>query len=428
MKKITLLLTLLITSIGFSQELITNGDFSNGATSWTSNHSNPPEIRTEGGNSFFFANVASALPSEQSWQVNLQQNITLVANTSYTVTFTAQSDTEGRLVRLGLGLNENPFTNDQRDIPMTTTLQTYTQVLRAPANITATNGRIFFDLAHSQGTISIDDISVVEAPAVADPEPTDAPDTPPTRNASDVISIYGDSYGTATGLNGVPWDEGAEAEEGTFAGNNALKITRGSFDFIGFNIGNAEGVVDATEMTNVHMDFWIAGDYVPGQVFKIKLSNHDKPDGSAGESSAIIKEVATAPTDAQTWVSLDLPLGADPRNKIKEVLIIYTNSATPPSTVYVDNIYLYREATASVENNLELGFAMFPNPANNVLNISAKGLISNVEMFNVLGRRVKSFTLNNTSDTLDISDLSSGIYLIRYQSAGKVGTAKFVKE
>ena len=35
MKKITLLLSLLMTSIGFSQsELLTNGDFSNGDANW----------------------------------------------------------------------------------------------------------------------------------------------------------------------------------------------------------------------------------------------------------------------------------------------------------------------------------------------------------------------------------------------------------
>lgn len=429
MKKITLLLVMMISSIGFSQEIISNGDFSAGADGWNSNHSNPPEIRTVEGNSFFFANVAApALPSDQSWQVNLQQNVVVEPNKSYLVTFTAQTDTPGRVVRLGLGLNEDPWTNDQRDIAISTTLETYTQVLQAPGNITSTTGRLFFDLAHSAGTISIDDVSLIESTPPEASEPTDAPTTPPARAEGDVISFYGDAYANATGLNGVPWDEGADAVEGSYAGNNALKITKGSLDFIGFDLANTGGVVDATEMTNVHVDFWISGDYVPGQVFKVKLSNHDKADGTDGESSAIIKEVVTADTDAEKWVSLDLELGAEPRNKIKQILLIYTNSQGAPSTLYVDNIYLYKEATASVGNNAALGFAMYPNPAKNVLNISAKESISNVQMFNILGRSVKSFSVNNTSTSLDVSDLSSGVYLVKYESAGKVGTAKFVKE
>ena len=41
-----------------------------------------------------------------------------------------------------------------------------------------------------------------------DPEPSTAPTTPPAREAGDVISIYGESYGTALGLSGVDWDSG----------------------------------------------------------------------------------------------------------------------------------------------------------------------------------------------------------------------------
>jgi hypothetical protein len=71
---------------------------------------------------------------------------------------------------------------------------------------------------------------------------------------------------------------------------------------------------------------------------------------------------------------------------------------------------------------------MYPNPASNQLNISAKELISNVEVFNVLGKRVKSFSLNATKEALDISDLNSGVYLVKFVSGGKLGTAKFIKQ
>ena len=71
---------------------------------------------------------------------------------------------------------------------------------------------------------------------------------------------------------------------------------------------------------------------------------------------------------------------------------------------------------------------MFPNPASNQLKISAQEAISSVNVFDVSGRKVKSFTINNTNITLDISDLSEGVYLIKYKSAGKAGAAKFIKQ
>ncbi len=254
--------------------------------------------------------------------------------------------------------------------------------------------------------------------------PTDAPSTPPTFAANNVISFYSESY-TSTGLNGVSWDNGSESTEETYAGNKVLKITSTGGDFIGFDVANTDGFVNATSMTHVHVDFWVAGDYVAGQVLKIKLSNHGN---GTSETSAIIKEIALPATDTKKWVSLDLPLEGGARERIAQILLIHTNSTGGVSTLYADNIYMYVDGTANTENNKVLGFAMYPNPAKNQLTISAKESISKAEVFNVLGRKVKSFAINSTNKTLDISNLSSGVYLIKYESAGKVGTAKFIKQ
>ena len=154
-------------------------------------------------------------------------------------------------------------------------------------------------------------------PPVASP-PTTAPTAPPTRNAGDVISFYSEAY-TSTGLNGVTWDNGADAVEENIASNNLLKITNGTGDFIGNEVANTDGFVNATDMTHLHADFWIGGDYVAGQVLKVKLSNHT---GGSGETNSITKEIATLSTDAQNWVSIDLELGDDARERIAQVLLI----------------------------------------------------------------------------------------------------------
>ena len=258
----------------------------------------------------------------------------------------------------------------------------------------------------------------------ADPEPASASTAPPARNSWDVISLYGDSYGTAAGFNGVNWDNGADATEGTFAGENMLKITNGSGDFIGFDLANSDGFVDATDMTHIHADFWIAGSYVAGQVLKVKLSNHDDTE----EINSITKEVVPGANDEESWVSIDVDMGADAREKIKQVLLIYTNSNGAPSVIYADNIYMYRAATASVNNNELLGFSMYPNPASNRLHVSAKETIQNADIFNVLGKKVMSLDINKNSESIDVSNLTSGIYLVKYNVNGTTGTAKFVKQ
>jgi chitinase len=72
--------------------------------------------------------------------------------------------------------------------------------------------------------------------------------------------------------------------------------------------------------------------------------------------------------------------------------------------------------TISVENgkNNE-GVKIYPNPANNVLFIeNAEGKV--VEIVNILGQKIKSFSPNNNQFPIAINELNSGIYFIKIDS------------
>ena len=49
-------------------------------------------------------------------------------------------------------------------------------------------------------------------------------------------------------------------------------------------------------------------------------------------------------------------------------------------------------------------------------------------IYNVLGREVMGLNIDSNSAAIDVSGLSSGIYLIKYTIGDAVGTAKFIKE
>ena len=84
-------------------------------------------------------------------------------------------------------------------------------------------------------------------------------------------------------------------------------------------------------------------------------------------------------------------------------------------------------STASVEDNKAI-ISMYPNPAINGLKISAEGTIDTVYIYNVLGKKIMSVNVNNTQDDIDISNLTSGVYLIKFTVDGRVGTSKFIKQ
>ena len=85
-------------------------------------------------------------------------------------------------------------------------------------------------------------------------------------------------------------------------------------------------------------------------------------------------------------------------------------------------------ATASVADNNTLNVNLYPSPAQNELTISAKNIIESATIYNVLGKKVKSFTVNANTSSLDVSGLSRGIYILKYTANNAVGSMKFVKE
>ena len=67
---------------------------------------------------------------------------------------------------------------------------------------------------------------------------------------------------------------------------------------------------------------------------------------------------------------------------------------------------------------------LFPNPAQNMLNIVTEGEIEDVAIFNVLGQKV----MHANTNQIDITSLSKGMYIINITTDEGMTTKKFVKE
>jgi len=250
-----------------------------------------------------------------------------------------------------------------------------------------------------------------------DPAPTDAPATPPTFNANNVISIYSDAYTAATGINNVSWDDSA-FEEVSIAGNNVLKIS--GTNFLGIDL---DAYLDATNMTHLHMDYWIATDWESGQILNPKLSNHA---AQAGETSAIdITNTIGSQAEIQNWQSKDFALDGD-RESIKQFLI---TEAGFTDLYYLDNVYLYVEGTAGLEDNNIIDVSVYPNPSNSIWNFrTGNTVITSVEVFNLLGKRVVLQNNNSTNVAISTQGLTSGIYIARITTEQGTKSVKLIKE
>ena len=70
--------------------------------------------------------------------------------------------------------------------------------------------------------------------------------------------------------------------------------------------------------------------------------------------------------------------------------------------------------------------SIYPNPVNAQLTISSEDKIGTIVILNVMGKTVK--TITSSSNTIDVSELTKGIYFLKIQMDKGLVSEKFIKE
>jgi hypothetical protein len=98
--------------------------------------------------------------------------------------------------------------------------------------------------------------------------------------------------------------------------------------------------VDASQMTHVHVDINVQEAVDPSDFLRFQLINNNGPT----ETSATVNLQDYSPLLENEWVSYDIPLadftGLSGTNDID--LIFFVSDGTI-SSIFVDNVYFYRE-------------------------------------------------------------------------------------
>ena len=104
-------------------------------------------------------------------------------------------------------------------------------------------------------------------------------------------------------------------------------------------------------------------------------------------------------------------------------------NASADTTTYVDNITALSSATANLDDKNLFESKVYPNPASDTWTISTQNnLITSVEVFNLLGKRVVSQNNNSTNVAISTQGLTSGIYIARITTEQGTKSVKLIKE
>ncbi len=150
---------------------------------------------------------------------------------------------------------------------------------------------------------------------------------------------------------------------------------------------------------------------------------------------SVFPSVSTAPTGNGRWnwlgsddvVAQEAKL-IDPNDLFQAGATAWTSISTLTGEPFPSFAWVLRDATTlAVAGNSVKDFNHFVD-ANNTLNISSNLPIKNVNLYNVLGQRVKNVSVDSKDAQINLNGLNSGVYLVQTEVDGKSKTFKIVKK
>jgi hypothetical protein len=128
---------------------------------------------------------------------------------------------------------------------------------------------------------------------------------------------------------------------------------------------------------------------------------------------------------AYGFMKADFFYNATSGNGLVKVVIFAKNNPANNDTLTINaNSWI----TAVKEVNKTQPISFYPNPVKDLLTIKVpvKTTVT-VDIYNILGTRVKTFVHSDVSTTVNLSDLQNGVYFIRFTENGKLYTKQFTK-
>ncbi|NBU81607.1 MAG: T9SS C-terminal target domain-containing protein [Flavobacteriaceae bacterium] len=104
-----------------------------------------------------------------------------------------------------------------------------------------------------------------------------------------------------------------------------------------------------------------------------------------------------------------------------------TDGATAGSkTYYFDDVSF--GSPLSTTNLASNNFRMYPNPTNDFLNLSCTSIIDNIQIYNTLGQLLSKQTSTSNELSVNVSNLSKGVYIVVAQVGATQIREQFIKE
>ena len=232
--------------------------------------------------------------------------------------------------------------------------------------------------------------------------------------ASALVSIQGNGSGSGSGSGGSGTNPGDEISSDVICTFTSTGATNSAFTAVGDNPTTSNGPVTVNGVTYTHAWKMNSKGSVSFSTADVSTLTLVFAPSNSGNRIIVDGQTITIPAGGIVVVE-ELPAGS---HRIER--------ANGESQLFYISI-AYPEDDSSVQNIGTLNFTVYPNPVVNSLNISSEVEIKNIEIYNLTGLLVQSVRGENIS-SIDVSDLKSGSYFIRIQTAEGIRGHMIIKK
>jgi len=109
-------------------------------------------------------------------------------------------------------------------------------------------------------------------------------------------------------------------------------------------------------------------------------------------------------------------------------IAIHHISSQDTYALHIDDFKVEATSVVGVNDHNPINFSFYPNPANNTLNIKASSTIKNIKIINTIGQVVATKKSNHLEESIDVSQLTTGVYCISVKIGDRIKNHTFLKK
>ena len=212
--------------------------------------------------------------------------------------------------------------------------------------------------------------------------------------------------------------------EGTFAANINNTVSSTGSGIKSSNRG--VGLVNPGDQVTIKFD--ARGSFDIGGVLFAELFSEFSGGGATNE--LLGGGPIALNSDSEVWTSYEFTtnLGSDVGGGISLLFIAQTGGGTS-ANVFIDNVSVVDNDQALSTNDLvKTAFRTYPNPTQDNWTIETQNVrMSSITVYDVLGKSVMSMTPNEDRAVIDGSSLKSGLYFAKVETDEGTSSVKLVK-